>query len=365
MSSLRAVNAALLVAHFALHHALLRRLHAPAAGWPLALRALALTLFPLQFFYSFLFYTDAASTAAVLLAYLLALARRPHLAALAGLAALMFRQTNVVWLAVALAAALLTDAQPARPPKPRDAPAFAQALAADAARVVRHAVSQPRAVLGRYGSGAAVGAAFAAFVAWNGALVLGDKAHHAAALHLPQLLYFVAVAAASLHVRLLGPLSRLSLASLASLPSLALLAFALVAVHRFSYAHPYLLADNRHYSFYVWRLVTRFPPYSPYACALLYWLAAHLLARLPFRAPALLRALFFVATAAVLVPSPLLELRYFALPTLLLLLHLAPSSGALYALDVALFAAVNALTLFAFLYRPFRWPDGQEARFMW
>lgn len=36
----------------------------------------------------------------------------------------------------------------------------------------------------------AVVLSFLLFLVWNGSIVVGDKAHHTACLHLPQLLYF-------------------------------------------------------------------------------------------------------------------------------------------------------------------------------
>ena len=45
---------------------------------------------------------------------------------------------------------------------------------------------------------AAVPAAFAAFVAWNGGVVVGDRAAHAPVKHLVQPLYFAAFTAAAL-----------------------------------------------------------------------------------------------------------------------------------------------------------------------
>ena len=44
-----------------------------------------------------------------------------------------------------------------------------------------------------------------AFVGWNGGIVLGDKANHVPALHLPQALYFVAFAAAFAAPVAVGP----------------------------------------------------------------------------------------------------------------------------------------------------------------
>jgi alpha-1,2-glucosyltransferase len=65
----------------------------------------------------------------------------------------------------------------------------------------------------------------------------------------------------------------------------------------------------------------------------------------------------------------MIEPRYFMLPFLLLQLH-APFSGVfcqrhLLSSPLHLYLAVNGMTLALFVYRPFFWPDGSVARFMW
>ena len=53
-------------------------------------------------------------------------------------------------------------------------------------------------LLSEMGPLATVPAAFAAFVVWNGGIVVGDRSNHAPKLHLVQPLYFLLFAAAAL-----------------------------------------------------------------------------------------------------------------------------------------------------------------------
>lgn len=78
----------------------------------------------------------------------------------------------------------------------------------------------------------------------------------------------------------------------------------------------------------------------------------------------LFAAAFWLSAAAALVPSPLLEFRYFIVPTALIVL-LTPSAPQ--RLWVVVFASgiVNALTVLVFLKKSFVWGDGSVARFMW
>lgn len=131
--------------------------------------------------------------------------------------------------------------------------------------------------------------------------------------------------------------------------------------------HAFLLADNRHITFYLWRHLLGRRWYVRYALA-----PGHLLlAREAY--PGLWDAQGPLITlglgaccALVLVPSPLIEPRYLTLPVLLLRLHMPPLRGSRRWLPPLLaFGAINAAALAVFLRRPYVWGDGSEARLMW
>ena len=65
---------------------------------------------------------------------------------------------------------------------------------------------------------------------------------------------------------------------------------------------------------------------------------------------------YWLAVALVLIPSPLLEFRYFILPFVMLRVHVveyAGSSVRKLAVESLVYLAVNAIALYVFLYRPF------------
>lgn len=62
------------------------------------LQGFTLALFPLNYFFSFLYYTDPGSTMMVLAAYLANLHSQHKISAFLGLLAVLFRQTNIVWV---------------------------------------------------------------------------------------------------------------------------------------------------------------------------------------------------------------------------------------------------------------------------
>lgn len=139
-----------------------------------------------------------------------------------------------------------------------------------------------------------------------------------------------------------------------------------------STAHPFLLADNRHYTFYLWKnLFRRFDGLLKYAFIPVYVACAWIMQRSWSSVASrnkLWQLVWWLVVALVLVPTPLLEFRYFITPFVLWFLHAAPTlveSSTRAALGVALNVLINAATLAVFITRPFEWNDGSEARFMW
>ncbi|TXG58608.1 hypothetical protein EZV62_016437 [Acer yangbiense] len=62
------------------------------------LQAVVLALYPLHWFFTFLYYTDVASLTAVLAMYLACLKKKYQLSALLGALAVTIRQTNIIWM---------------------------------------------------------------------------------------------------------------------------------------------------------------------------------------------------------------------------------------------------------------------------
>lgn len=109
-------------------------------------------------------------------------------------------------------------------------------------------------VVVRCGGYILVGVAFVLFVRLNGGIVVGDRSAHQAVLHLPQLLYF-ALFFAALTASFTATFLVDFFAALRTQPRLAAGGALLLAatVQWNTLAHPYLLADNRHLTFYIWR----------------------------------------------------------------------------------------------------------------
>ncbi|KAH7134263.1 DIE2/ALG10 family-domain-containing protein [Dactylonectria macrodidyma] len=188
--------------------------------------AVNIALFPVLFFFSGLYYTDVASTAAVLAAYLHHLRRlgqdRSSLgsdvfAVILGIATLFFRQTNVFWVVVYMGGVEAVHAIKTIRPERVDQPVIltlAEQLKYYAWRYSLGdvhdpplhmiwpddmlfcalslgiaALCNPVRVIRQIWPYIAIIASFGSFVVWNGGVVLGDKSNHVATIHLPQMLY--------------------------------------------------------------------------------------------------------------------------------------------------------------------------------
>lgn len=253
----------------------------------------------------------------------------------------------------------------------------------------------------------------------------GDKSAHTATLHLPQMLYiwpYIAFFSAPL---LIGPL----VSSIISIPAQGLgtslrnwtpnasrlsffsfvafagwVAIGLVAVHFNTIIHPYTLADNRHYVFYVFKIFRLYPAVRYVAvpvyitCA---WLTMHALSQPPSNERATTKyrndrptsfqesrppckssfiVVWLATTALSVVSAPLVEPRYFIVPWIIWRLNsrtlqasLPLSKKAVLKYDIRpvfetwWLLVINAAVTYVFIRRPFEWPNepGKVQRFLW
>ena len=261
---------------------------------------------------------------------------------------------------------------------------------------------------------------------WNNGIVLGDKANHVATIHFPQVFYcvtfiFALTAILTLHpqtfvrfgivffsqVTSYGPLflplcffffflcfifsfffSKVSqipppcgrgrwiyppcaslhvwLALIAFLTSNDCLPSNLEISTRIE--HPFLLADNRHYPFYLWKNIFRRFPVVRYAAIPFYWFFGwELLLNLSQTQSVIWILGYCVTVILTLVPTPLVEFRYYILPFIFYRLHIPQPKMPRLAAEITLFAAINVITLWLFLQKPFVWPSAPQEvqRFMW
>lgn len=344
-----------------------------AAGLALLARrgAARLALLPPLCMLAQLYYTDAAALAALLLALELVRARRPLSATAAAALSVLVRQTNAVWLAFFLARLMLDAAVAAHTPShpSRKHYSFEQACTAVFFHLKTFFVyffrRTPPAELKVMLSLLSVMMGFVMFVAVNGSIVLGDKAAHEASVHLPQLFYFLLFYAA-FSVPLLVSTVREDMWDCVRSPLRVVLEAAVctLVVRYNTLVHPYLLADNRHYTFYAWSRWWGRYWWARYLCVPLYvyigrsaWRAARRAGGAGLVVP------FLLALVGALVPQRLLEPRYFLAPLVLLRLELpGPASR----VECLLYLLINALTFYVFFTKEIKWDNYHHVqRLIW
>lgn len=357
-----------------------------------------LSLLPVHFFFSLFWYTDSASTFFLMWTWLSIEQHRyrtPPQSPKGGcknllsvsmvwtcflaVASIAMRQTNAVWVAFFAARAVLLECLPrpvqnlATPSEKEESRTQAPAIPVRTwcKALLCNALDRRLKIVRILGPVVLPLIAFAVFVIQNGGVVVGDREHHQPVLHWMQPLYCALYCTVCLFpiiwndVTLWRDLKQLRGWKLILVMGMALLA--VVAVQHGTVVHPFLLADNRHYTFYIWRKVINRRWWTRYALIPGYLYSIYLIwktLRSGKRHP-LEIVLFLGATCVVLIPAHLVEFRYFTVPCIIIaLLSKQPRQSQL-AVMAMLFVLVNAFVLFMFLKRPFVWSDGSIARFMW
>lgn len=341
--------------------------------------SVVLSLFPIAWFFGFLYYTEVPSLLFVVWTVVTASNNRHWLAALLGLISCAFRQTNIVWVLYAYASSQLMFLRFRRPgpgaellPKLHDPFALAAQLG-DLGKCLRSVPWILMDILPSFVPYTLVLTSFGAFVVWNGGVVLGDKSNHIPSLHIPQLYYFIAFSTffgwpvlisgpggAPLLFR--GVWSRMLGTKLRCLFNVLVCLAMGVTVKFFTIHHPFLLSDNRHYTFYVWRRIYMFHPLAPYALIPIYLACAWAWFLRVGREQTILQTLILpVFVIPTLLPTPLLEPRYFLIPYILMRSQVTfiPPWGLV--IEGLWYGVVNGVTMSVFLYRA---RDG-VGRFMW
>ncbi|OLL26558.1 Dol-P-Glc:Glc(2)Man(9)GlcNAc(2)-PP-Dol alpha-1,2-glucosyltransferase [Neolecta irregularis DAH-3] len=347
-----------------------RQIH-PDQPNPVIKRSAYLALFPLNAFFGFLYYTDVGSTFLVIWAYYLGLKKRYWRSICVGFISLLFRQTNIAWIAfiafIQILQRVYKETLFARHPHPGQWISSWFHLIVDILRNLNQLVGiiAPNAVLV---------SGFAYFVYMNKGIVLGDKENHIPGIHFPQLFYLSTyVAALSVPILLtinlvprfitrnFGGVGRV-------LTTFGFLLVMLIVVHFNTREHPFLLADNRHYVFYLWARTIRRHPLIRYLAVPLYYACIWTVLRPLAQSSSLFFMTAFIgACSLVLIPSPLLEFRYFTIPYYIWRLHITPPERWRIHLEVSFHVLINLATVLLFIYRPFEWAHepGILQRFMW
>ena len=305
----------------------------------------------------------------VLLMYLFSLQDSHITSALTGSIAVCFRQTNIVWVIFVAATSILRHIED-------EIPDIGSGVQKFIASILQTVKSRITIILQTAFGYICIGIAFVIFIVKNNGIVVGDRSSHQACLHVPQTFYFIGFSAmfsfplflTKSAIEYMTLKARELIACKKKLILTFLMIFLMaVIIAKLSFVHEYLLADNRHYTFYVWKKIFERHRLIKYVAIPCYLVGALLMKHLlEEQNSGIFILLFTVCTALVTVPQKLLEFRYFIIPYILYRLHVKLPPYWCLALEFSVYMTLNAFTLVMFLYKPFYW-DNEESvqRFMW
>lgn len=288
------------------------------------LETLALATLPPMYFFSHVYYTDTPSITMVLFMLLLSFKKCHKSSVIFAALSVLMRQTNIVWVAGTLGV-LLVDKMMANvyPKMRRENATFGNFLFAmkthlkDPKMFMKFLLSSFVNFFGYF----LVILAFIVFLFMNGSIVVGDKSAHEASIHVPQLFYFtlfVLIFGSSMWIPHVFDVFKI-FKKWKYLLSVIFLGIVIAMIVKYNtLIHPYLLADNRHFTFYIWN---RF--YGRYALARfliipVYIFGLYTIFKSMNGGSIGFKIFYVISTLMTVCLQKMIEVRYFLIPFLLL-----------------------------------------------
>lgn len=130
--------------------------------------------------------------------------------------------------------------------------------------------------------------------------------------------------------------------------------------------HPYMLADNRHYLFYIWnRFYGRFWWFR-FIMVPFYLLSMTILYRSISARSAGFKLIFCLCTIISIALQQLIEIRYFIIPFLIARLFMNSVKFKFVMLDLIFYLIVNAIVFYVFATKEIYWKDYNHVqRLIW
>lgn len=132
--------------------------------------------------------------------------------------------------------------------------------------------------------------------------------------------------------------------------------------------HPYLLADNRHYTFYIWQRFYHRYSWFKYAMCPVYVAGLMSLHQGLKHLRSSFKIMFWLSVILVLCFQRLLEVRYFLIPFVLFRLNTRPNPKNRIPqwLELGFYVVLNALTFYIFFTKEIKWHNFREPqRIIW
>lgn len=340
--------------------------------------AVNIVAMPLLFTYYFLFYTDIwasiliVASLALVVKQPLGLITSSYISGIIAFASLWFRQTNIIW--IAFIASLLVDK---RRREHHNDMGFVQ----NGINFIRQAVKDWVAVL-PFISNIIL---FAIFVKYNEGITFGDKENHKLNLHIVQVFYCftfmsmftwpvwlsIRLIKRYIHFTILG---NYGLNTIFTIGSGILIKF---IIDNYTVVHPFLLADNRHYTFYIWKRILNREYSNIFMIPIYHFCTWNIIDSLSHNIGGLtpITIITFIGGIFItIIPSPLFEPRYYIVPLLIYRLYVRPTKEKVFgisisrhALEFFWFIMVDVAITVIFLGYEFTWfsEPGKIQRIVW
>ncbi|KSA01439.1 uncharacterized protein AC631_02802 [Debaryomyces fabryi] len=340
--------------------------------------AVNIVAMPLLFTYYFLFYTDIWASI-LIVASLALVVRQPfgfitssYFSGIVAFASLWFRQTNIIW--IAFIASLLIDKRRREHHKDMG---FLQ----NTVNFIRQAVLDWIAILPFIINILL----FAIFVKYNEGITFGDKENHKLNLHIVQVFYCLTFIAMFtwpvwLSIRLIKRyiwftiLGNHGLNTVFTIGSWIFIKF---IIDNYTVVHPFLLADNRHYTFYIWKRILNQEYSNIFMIPIYHFCTWNIIDSLSLNTSGLtpITIITFIGGIFItIIPSPLFEPRYYIVPLIIYRLYVRPSKEKLigismsrHILEFAWLIFVDVTIMVIFLGYEFTWlsEPGKIQRIIW
>lgn len=395
--NLRYVNLIASCINLLLFSSILRYIYSMEQPLKVVLQAFNLAILPPLYFFSHLYYTDTLSLTFLLAFSRLCLGNKHNLLIqMLGMGGIFMRQTNVIWIAMVFGHKLLDllirssrvfgnkyigtvslskhssiakDTDKSKLKRYYDLTdvytALKYHLSTCFTTIFKFLTYQDATILVSH---IIILVSFATFVFINGSIVIGDKKAHEATLHVPQMLYFLLFYGVFGLPYVLAKLpSTLKLIFNNKIKAITLVLVFLAAVHYNTIVHPYLLADNRHYTFYIWsRWLSKYE-FAKYATVPAYvFLLFSLYDNLKDQNCVSFLLPFTICAFLALALQRLVEIRYFLVPYVILRLRFVRPSYKVVLFETVWYLALNAATFYLFFTKEIIWKDFKDSqRLIW
>lgn len=366
----------------------------PVSWWPTTIMA-----FPVLSTYYYLFYTDVWSTVCIVASLSVAIAlpwsdkASIKVSALLGFMSVWMRQTNIIWNLFVLVLVIERRAIIQKN--------FTDNFFNNCIKFLIQFVEDFYDFALPYVINFVL---FFVFLVYNRGITLGDRENHVAGLHIMQFFYcqtfltfftwptwfnttYIKSSIFRYYRQPFGVFLEVSAI--------------LIIIRFFTVAHPFLLADNRHFTFYLWRKVINLRWYTKYLMAPVYHFSIittfgalidesfyfNSISEVPFKKPRdlplKLTGISVIALTGCIfltvVPSPLFEPRYYIVPYIFFRVFSSVIDDPFFAgqhthgivlqrlgLELVWLLLINVGTIAVFLLRTFRW-EGEEMlqRIIW